>query len=79
MKIASSPGIDDELREMMEAGLAEEDDLYVRVDELQAVRERTLGPDVRGRGATSVTLHCATPDKLSVSSRKHRSAHRTSP
>ena len=52
MKIASSPGIDDELREMMEAGLAEEDDLYVRVDELQAVRERTLGPDVRGRGAT---------------------------
>ena len=67
MKIASSPGIDDELREMMEAGLAEEDDLYVRVDELQAVRERTLGPDVRGTpGRPCITVKKTPPLRVPV-------------
>merc|ERR1719482_2199536 len=42
----TGPAISEELREMMEAGLADEDDLYVKVDELKAVQERTKAPDV---------------------------------
>jgi hypothetical protein len=45
-QLMTGPAISEELREMMEAGLADEDDLYVKVDELKAVQERTKAPDV---------------------------------
>lgn len=46
--------MDDNL--MLEAGLEDQDDMYVRLDELRFAKERTAGPDVLDTKATRYTL-----------------------
>lgn len=53
---AQGKAIDMENNLLMEAGLEESDDLYVRLDELRLAKERTAAPDVLEVKATSYRL-----------------------
>ena len=74
--LMTGPAISEDLREMMEAGLADEDDLYVKVDELKAVQERTKAPDVLDLRMPSYRLKGANAMRLFLRNRGNPDATR---